>query len=154
METSLISFEEVIEYAMSKELKAFGLYQKMSEKVKNGSSKAMFAELAKQEKIHYALLENAVKEGTQEKLGKKIPKESLGITEILVASHLDENATSQQALIFAMKEEEKAVKLYTYLKSVHEGTESEELFARLVNEETGHKVRLEQEYEKEFLSEN
>ena len=48
METSLISFEEAIEYAMSKELKAFGLYQKMSEKVKNGSSKAMFAELAKQ----------------------------------------------------------------------------------------------------------
>lgn len=154
MDISLLSVEEAIQYAMNEELKAFSLYQKMSEKVKNQSSKAMFTELAKQEKIHYALLENAVKGGTQEKLGKKIPRESLGITEMLVASHLDENATPQEALIFAMKEEDKAIKLYTYLKNIHEGTESVELFTKLVNEETGHKTRLEQEYEKEFLSEN
>lgn len=96
MDISLLSVEEAIQYAMNEELKAFSLYQKMSEKVKNQSSKAMFTELAKQEKIHYALLENAVKGGTQEKLGKKIPRESLGITEMLVASHLDENATPRK----------------------------------------------------------
>ncbi|MFC1557726.1 ferritin family protein [candidate division KSB1 bacterium] len=154
MDISLLSIEEALQFAMSEELEASKLYKKMGEKVKNQNSKAMFAELEKQEKIHYALLENFNKESTREKLDKKIPKESSGIAEMLVTTHLDENTTSQEALIFAMKEEEKAVKLYTYLKNIHEGTDSEELFARLVNEEMRHKVRLEEEYEKEFLSEN
>ena len=57
-------------------------------------------------------------------------------------------------MIFAMNEEQKAYDFYMGLKEQFPGTELEDLFDRLAAEERGHKIKLEDEYEAHFMTEN
>lgn len=148
------TIREAIKLAIIEEMNAYDLYKKTSEKVKSKGTKNMLSELAEQEKAHQAFLEQIVDEDDAGLLGEGIPEESLGIANFLVASNLKENATPKDVLVFAIKEEEKALKFYTDLKNFYAGTELEKLFNRLAAEERGHKIQLEKEYEDNVLQEN
>lgn len=149
-----ITLSQVLKIAVKEEIKAYNLYNNTSKIVKNPSTKTMLLELAREEMNHRKILENIIQKKKYESLGENIPEESMGIADFLVTSELDENATTQEVMIFAMKEEEKAYNFYTDLKNHFAGTELEKLFSKLALEEKGHKIKLEDEYEEEFLKEN
>ncbi|UCE05755.1 MAG: ferritin family protein [bacterium] len=150
-----LTVEDALKVAIDAEIRAYNLYTSTSEKVTGAGTKTMLLELANQELGHRKLLENIIDKRDFNVLGKKIPKESRGIAEFLVATEeLDKNATPQEAMIFAMKEEEKAYNFYMNLKSQFVGTEMENLFDGLAAEERGHKIKLEDEYEQHFMKDN
>ena len=149
-----ITLSQVLKIAVKEEIKAYNLYNSTSKIVKNPSTKTMLLELAREEMNHRKVLENVIQEKKYESLGENIPEESMGIADFLVTSELDENATTQDVMIFAMKEEEKAYNFYTDLGNHFSGTELAKLLSRLALEEKGHKIKLEDEYEERFLKEN
>ena len=154
MSEKIKTVKEALAVAIKKEIEAFYLYMSTSKKVASSGTKKMLEELAEQEQGHQRLLEKVLKEEKYEGLGANIPKISLGIAEFLVASDLKKNASPQEVMIFAMKEEEKAFNFYSDLKAHFVGTKIEGLFARLASEEKGHKIKLEKEYEENILKEN
>ena len=154
MEIPILTVEEALKYAIQEEIKAYNLYTNTSKRVKIDSTRLMLTELAKEEDSHRKLLEKVIIDGDYEMLGKKIPEKGRGISDFIVASNLSENATPQEVLIFAMKEEDKAFKLYSYLKNIHKETNAEKLFEKLAEEEKRHKIRFEEEYEKYFSVDN
>ncbi|MCK4915696.1 MAG: rubrerythrin, partial [Candidatus Eisenbacteria sp.] len=60
----------------------------------------------------------------------------------------------QDILTVAMKREEKAHNLYTTLASNTEDAELRKVFELLAQEEAGHKLALEKEYDEHVLTEN
>ena len=149
-----ITIKEALQIAIEAEISAYNLYQETAEKVANAATKAMLIELANMELGHRKLLENIVTKGEYTQLSDDVPRESQGISDFLVTSELQKNATPQDVMIFAMKEEEKAFNFYNDMKNNFLGTELENVFSKLAAEEQGHKKRLEDEYEEHFLREN
>ena len=146
--------KDALQIAINEEIKAYNLYKETSDKVANASTKAMLKELAAQELGHRELLESIVNNKNYESLGQRIPQDSPGISDFLETSELHKNASPQDVMIFAMKEEEKAYNFYVDMKKHHAGSELEQVFNRLAAEEKGHKRKLELEYEDHFLREN
>ncbi len=150
-----LTIKDALHIAISEEIKAYNLYTRISEQVSSAGAKAMLTELAAQEKAHQQFLESLVKQDDIRQLGEAIPRQSMGIAEFLAPSKpLDENASIQEVMIFAIKEEEKANKFYIEMQAQFAGTEAEAVFRRLADEEQGHKIKLEQEYEDAFFKEN
>jgi rubrerythrin len=154
MAETTLTMEQALKVAIKAEIDAYNLYMKTKEKVVSSGTKAMLEELAQQEMGHRKILENVVEGGEFQKLGDKIPEQSRGIAEFLTVSDLKKNASPQDVIIFAMGEEEKAFNFYSALKNHFVGTDLEELFDRLAAEERGHKIKLEDEYETHFMTEN
>lgn len=154
MTDQAMTIQDALKIAIKEEIKAHDLYLATSEKVTDPGSRAMLVELAQQELGHRNHLEKIINAGNYEKLGEKIPAESYGIAEFLVANELSKNTILQDVMIFAIKEEEKAVKFYTDLEHHFAGTKLENIFSRLAAEENGHKIKLEREYEDHYLKDN
>jgi len=149
-----INIKDALQIAINEEIKAYQLYKNTSEKVSDPGTKKMLLELADQEMGHRELLESIINNQKYEVLGQHIPQNSPGITEFLITSELHKHASPQDAMVFAMKEEEKAFRFYSDLKKHYVGTELEKIFTRLAAEEQGHKRKLEIEYEEHFLQGN
>jgi len=150
-----LTIEQALKVAIDAEIRAYTLYTNTSKKVSGAGTKTMLQELAQQEMGHRKKLENVVAQQDFNVLGKTVPKQSRGIAEFLVASEeLDAKATTQEVMIFAMKEEEKAFNFYSTLKDQFLDTELENLFSGLADEEKGHKIKLEDEYEEHFMQWN
>ncbi|HDP97557.1 MAG TPA: hypothetical protein ENN22_00025 [bacterium] len=152
--TPELTFEGALKLAIVAEIDAYNLYNDTSEKIKNPASKEMLKELAQQEMGHRKSLEKVLKNRDYKMLGKSIPKASPGVADFLETTKLTEQASIQEVMIFAMNEEQKAYNFYMALKDQFAGTEMADLFDRLAMEENGHKIKLEEEYEQHFLSEN
>ncbi|MFZ5515067.1 MAG: ferritin family protein [Candidatus Zhuqueibacterota bacterium] len=149
-----LTIEQAIKVAIDAEIRAYALYSSTSKKVAGAGTKKILLELAEQELGHRKILENVLAGKDYGVLGQKVEKHTRGIEEFLEASELSKNATSQDVMIFAMKEEEKAFNFYSSLKRHFGGTELESLFDGLAAEERGHKIKLEDEYEEHFMKEN
>lgn len=149
-----ITVKQALEIAINEEKKAYQLYMETSEKLTNLGSKQMLSELAQQELGHQKTLEKIITAEKYELLGKNIDQNRLGISEFLDSSELHAHANPQEVLIFAIKEEEKAINFYVEMKADFSGTELEKVFERLAAEERLHKQRLEMEYEDNILKEN
>ena len=141
-----LTFKDAIKIAIKEEIKAYNLYMQTSKKVSGAGTKKMLEELAEMEKGHRKLLENVIEKQKSDVLGKNIPRQSPGIADFLVEAELAEHSSVQDVMIFAMKAEEKAFNFYTELKAQFAGTELENLFNSLAEEEKGHKIKLETNY--------
>jgi len=149
-----LTIEQAIKVAIDAEIRAYTLYSSNSKKVSGAGTKKILLELAEQELGHRKILENVLAGKDYGVLGQKVEKKTRGIEEFLEASDLSKNATPQDVMIFAMKEEDKAFNFYSSLKRHFNGTELEALFGGLAAEERGHKIKLEDEYEEHFMKEN
>jgi len=149
-----MTVQQALQLAIDAEIKAYNLYMNTSKNITGAGTKAMLVELANQELGHRKLLENVVRKDDYEILEKNVPQDSQGISDFLVVSELDVNATPQDVMIFAMREEQKAFNFYTDLQNYFAGSELENLFSRLAAEEQQHKIKLENEYDEHFLKDN
>ncbi|MHC1744286.1 MAG: ferritin family protein [Syntrophobacteraceae bacterium] len=147
---SCTSMDDVINFAIDREIKAMEFYQQCADRAKNPGIKKFFEEMVEEEQRHRDLL----KDLNPVDLGEiKLPEvENLKISDYLIEVKFHEGITYQEALTLAMKKEEKAHAFYAawQTKCMHEKTAK--VFELLAKEELKHKRKIETIYDEEILT--
>jgi rubrerythrin len=146
------SFTEILDFAIAMELKAENLYTMIAEKATTEHNRTLFESLAQEEKWHRAKLEG-VKLGDF-KIGSTDPVPDLKISDYANDVEITDNSSYQTILMFAMKQEKQAFRMYTDLAEKTDNEELKNLFLSLAQEEAKHKLRFEIEYDEYVLREN
>lgn len=74
------------------------------------------------------------------------------LTEILHEKTLDANSSAQDVMIYAIHDEKRTVDFYGQMTHQCGGTPMEEVFSRLQQQEMIHLTKLEETYEKLYMS--
>jgi rubrerythrin len=145
--------DEALDFAISEEQKAHDFYQGLAAKAKRPEMRATFEQFALEELGHKRKLQEI-------KAGGKLVPAAQKITDLKIGDYLVEVEPEQavgdyqQALIFAMKKEKAAFKLYSDLAKSTLDLGLKEAFLALAQEEAKHKLRFEVEYDEVVLAEN
>ncbi len=143
------SVSDVIGMAIVKEEKAMEFYAKCAAKAENPAIKKFFAEMSEEEARHRNLLKALDPKAFGDLKIDKV--QDLGISEHLVDVTFTEDLTYQEALILAMKKEEKAHAFYSAWKDKCLNESTGQLFELLAVEELKHKARIETIYDDDIL---
>jgi rubrerythrin len=153
MEAVCYTLEAALEKAIEQEGKSFEIYRRALQIVKDPSARKLLKELAEEELEHRHALERALVGETvalhdeEEKAGP-----TMNLTLFVQEKPLDENATPQDALAFALHDEKRSVDFYQQMATQCGGAPMEEVFSKFQKEETKHLARLEETYEKLYMS--
>ncbi len=149
----VISFHNIITFAVEREREAVDFYQELQKSVKFSAFKTMLQELENMEKGHILILEK-MREKNVSSL-EKSPVESLKIADYQMEEDIEPNSY-QNILLIAMKREDKANLLYLDLANrFAEGDfELSKLFRRLAEEEAGHRLKFEKLYDDYVMKDN
>ena len=143
------NFQEIITFAIRREIDSMEFYKKASAMVKHSGTRDLFLDFVKQEEGHKTKLEEVL--AGKIVLGKieKIP--NLKISDYMVEAELRPDISYGDILRIAMKREERSVKLYTDLNEKNRDEVLKNLFTFLIQEETKHKYFIEKLYDDEVL---
>jgi rubrerythrin len=136
----LDSIDEILEFAIAREVEAYQLYMYMASWLENPEMRQVCEDFANEELEHKAKLELEVM-----KRGQVITDISISDYMTDVGNALDMNY--EDMLTLAINKEGISVKLYTDLARAVRDNESRETLLALAQEETEHKQRFEKEYE-------
>jgi rubrerythrin len=144
------SVDEILDFAIEKEEEAAQLYTRLGRQTEKSWMRRVFEEFANEEWGHKAKLE-AVKQG------KLLLPVAERVMDLKIADYMMDVGASpdldyQDALIFAMKEEKAAFKLYTDLAAATDDKGLRATLLALAQEEAKHKLRFEIEYDDHILS--
>jgi rubrerythrin len=142
-------FEEIIRFAIDKEIKSYNFYADASKVAKYSGAKDLFSDLAQQEVGHRKMLEKLDIEKIAQAKIEKVP--DLKISDYMVDAEFNPDMSYADILRKAMKMEERALKLYNDMKEENKDANLVKLFSFLANEEAKHKLRLEKIYDDEIL---
>jgi rubrerythrin len=143
------TFNEVLQFAIEKEISTYNLYTMCKEVAKYSGAKELFAELAEEEEKHLELLEHvSVGKVFQ---GKLDPIPDLRISDYLIDVQCQPDSSYADILRLVMKNEEHSVKLYNDLKESCMDGDLKRLFEFLAHEEAKHKLKFEKIYDEEIL---
>jgi len=146
----LKQYEEIIKFAIEKEIGAFNFYTRASQVAKYSGAKELFIDFAKEEDKHRKLLEDITTEKiAQLKIERTVP--DLKISDYMVDVELRSDLSYADILRMAMKMEERSLKLYTGLKETAKDKEMNKLFEFLAQQEAKHKYSLEKKYDEDIL---
>ena len=146
----LKQYEEMIEFAIEKEIGAFNFYTKASQVAKYSGARELFVDFSKEEEKHRKLLEDITAEKIAElKVEKAVP--DLKISDYMVDVEFNPDLSYADILRMAMKMEERSLKLYTDLKETAPGQEIHKLFDFLAQQEAKHKYAIEKKYDEDIL---
>ena len=146
------SVDAVLDFAIAREKDPFDLYHGLASQTSDLKLEALFTSFAKVEAGHKLKLEG-IKEGTTYLPIRQNPVD-MKIADYLVDVEPSADMSFQDALVLAMKREQAANSLYARLAQEIDDAMLSELFTQLSKEEAAHKLRFEELYEKNFLSEN
>jgi rubrerythrin len=146
------SADEILDFAIQKEQEAAELYSDLAKTLNRPDMKQVFEGFAKEELQHKAKLIE-VKQGSR-LISSEKKIFDLKIGDNLVDVKPSPNLDYQHALIFAMKAEKAAYKLYNDLAQSTDDPGLKDLFLGLAQEEAKHKLRFEIEYDDQILTEN
>ena len=139
------TFEDVIKFAIEREVEAYQLYQKLAEEAENVGLYRVMMDFAKEELRHKAKLEMEII-----KTGKTVPGAEV-VMDFEYADHLEhydpQNVKYQDLLRMAIAKEKKSFRFYVELAGKVEDEEIREALMSLAEEEARHKVTLEIEYD-------
>ena len=144
-------FGEILSFAIQKEEEASDFYKELSKRTESPNAKRMFEEFSAEEEKHKEKLSNIGEENISSYSVQSVP--DLKISNYLVDVSFRPDTGYQDALIIAMKREEKAHDLYVDMAKQVAGTEVEQLLLLLAQEEANHKLRLEKEYDDHVYTE-
>jgi rubrerythrin len=141
------SFEDIINYAIEKEKEAASFYEDASRQEPYAGAKGTFEDFAKEERKHWAMLEDVLKgeRKVSEYEFKWIP--DLKRSDFMIDIKYEKGMPYTDILRFAMKREEKSFKLYNDLAKKIEQEDLVEVFKMLSQEEAKHKLALETLYD-------
>lgn len=146
------SIENIIEFALEKEISAVEFYDELSKRETISGAKETFESFSKEEQKHVKLLENYLKD-------KKLLEEYefKGITDLKISDYIvdveyEKGMSYPDHLRLAMKREEKSYKLYNELGEITKDQEHFKIFQVLAQEELKHKNIIETIYD-DYLAE-
>jgi rubrerythrin len=138
------SADEVLDFAIAKEVEAYNFYIELAEWVERAEVAKLFEDFSLEEMRHKTKLEE-IKAGKvviqEEKIG------SLGIADKMKAFEPEVNLSYIGALVVAMQREKEAFRLYSDLAAICEEQEVKDILLKLAQEEAQHKLYLEVEYD-------
>ena len=137
--------DDVLDFAIARERESYQLYVDLAPIAKRSEVRRLIARLATDELQHSAHL-HAIKAGKvafalDEQVGR------LDIEENLEERAPNPGMTYEDLLVFAMKKEKAAFRLYTNLASIATNESVREALTSLATQEAEHKLRLELEYD-------
>jgi rubrerythrin len=138
-------FLELIDFAIEQEQEAVDFYTTLSGTVKEAHVRKALLDFAGQERGHKAKLEAVRIRGSAEPAA--VPVKDLKISDYLTDVEPDPNLDYRAALVIAMQKEKAAYRLYQDLARYTEDPELKEVFRFLAQEEAGHKLMFETEYD-------
>jgi rubrerythrin len=141
------SFEEIINFAISREKEAVAFYEEAGSHEPYAGAKETFKGFAAEERKHQALLEGFLKgEKTLPDYQLKwIP--DMKRSDYMVDMVYEKGMHYTDALRLAMKREEKALALYNELRKQTDNEDLIKVFQMLAQEEAKHKLALETLYD-------
>ena len=145
------SVDELLGFAIEKEEEANRFYMDLAGKMDRPAMRQVFQDFAGEELKHKEKL-LGVKEGKL-LVSAESKVIDLKIGDYLVVVPPSPDMDYQEALILAMKKEKASFKLYTDLASTTSDNNLQSLLLGLAQEEAKHKLRLEMEYDENFLTE-
>ena len=149
---AMTSTSDILRFAIEREEDAFRAYGELARGAVDPVIRALLLDLQAEEKDHKRLLQNIL-DGKAEALD--IPDvEDLKLSDCLIDEPLDPAGGFQDLLIHAAKKETLAAELYGRLRDATSDPELRRLLAFLIQQEKVHKLKLEQEYEKQVLQED
>jgi rubrerythrin len=146
------SIDEAIDFAIKNEVKAYELYRDLAEKASGTGPKAIFEGFAEEELGHKNKLMEIKKSHDLSSLTPAVV--DLKIADYTIDIVASKDMSYQDALLFAMKAEKAAFKLYSKLAENATDSDIKDLFQHLAMEESKHKLRFEIEYDDHILTEN
>ncbi len=148
MEFSTI--DDILEFALEKEDASYRFYKSASKASVNPSAKKFFEEMAEEEAAHKRFIQQLDRNKIARYKFRQVP--DLKISEYLVDIQFREDMSYQEILVYSMKSEEKAYRLYAEAETMTDDPELKKLFLMLANEEKKHKFRLESLYDDNVLT--
>lgn len=144
--------DEILDFAIQNEQNAVDLYTSLAEKTKSPAARTEFIQFANEERGHRAKLEK-VKSG-RKLLGMDSKVQDLKIADYTVDVVLGDDPDYQNILLFAMKQEKAAFRLYSDLAAMAPDADLKSMLLDLAQEEAKHKLKFEIEYDDNVLKEN
>ena len=138
------TYEEIIKYAIEKEIEAQNFYTDVAEKATDATIKEMFTEFAAEEKKHEKILTALLENKT---IGSNFKATSdYGISKTVEKPDVSDNMTLADAFAIAMKNEEEAMNMYLKLAADCTDEAACKTFEDLATMERGHKFKMENAY--------
>ncbi|MBF0210745.1 MAG: ferritin family protein [Desulfamplus sp.] len=137
-------YKEIIDYAIEREIEAETFYKEIAQKVSKPILKEMFSNFAAEENKHQQILKG-VAENREAQLNFKSSSD-YGISESVVKPQVSDDMTLADVFAIAMKNEERAMKMYQYLANDSSSDSVKQIFQELATMEQGHKFKMEQSY--------
>jgi rubrerythrin len=144
--------DEILDFAMKNEQDAVDLYTDLATRTDSTAAKTEFLQIANEERGHKAKLEK-VKSG-RSLLNANSKVQDLKIADYTVEATLGKNPDYQSVLLFVMKQEKAAFRLYSDLAKFTDDADLKQLLLGLAQEEAKHKLKFEIEYDEHVLKEN
>ncbi len=141
--------EEIINFAIDKEIEAAAFYENLAAKVKNPVMKDAVLSMADEERKHQRILSHLTPKQIGSFSGSGIA--DLKISDYIVEPPVTEDVTYADLLVLAMKREERAYRMYADLEERAADDATRKVFALLKTEELKHKRKIESEYEEGVL---
>jgi rubrerythrin len=140
---------EILELAIAREVEAYNLYVNLASRVKDPQMRNIFEQVANEELDHKARLELELI-----KLGFSVPSASqtqdIGLDDDdkqdVFPKEQDLDIDYKEMLIFAMRKEQKSLRLYIEMATLVKDKESREMLVTLAENEAMHQARFEVEY--------
>ncbi|MCF8035665.1 MAG: hypothetical protein K9K62_02210 [Desulfobacteraceae bacterium] len=147
MQSGFRTFAEVIAFAAEREEAARRFYLELARQTTDTFMKQIFMDFAHEEEKHRETLENLETEGLERIFANIInPVNDLALAENAPDISPDDDPDFQEALLLAMKREDKSHRLYSMLAENSEDHAVSLLFIGLAKEEAHHKLRIERAY--------
>ena len=153
METVCYTLEGALEKAIENEEQSVKVYQHALSRVKDAQARNVLKDLVLEELEHKHALEKALLGETialHEKGESTGP--SMNLAEILHEKPLTERSSAQEILIYAIHDEKRSVEFYSQMATQCGGAPMEKIFGTLRQQEMIHLTRLEETYEKLYMS--
>lgn len=153
MEAVCYTLEGALEKAIEQEQHSFEVYRHALRIVEDKQARMVLEEMAREELDHKHTLEKAL-------LGEMVALHERGestgptmnLSYILQEKPLDENSSPQDVMVYAIHDEKRSVDFYKQMATQCGGAPMEEIFSKLQQEETIHLAKLEETYEKLYMS--
>lgn len=137
MTDKINSVDEILEFAIAREVEANQLYMYMAAHMENPEMRQVCEDFAKEELEHKDKLE--------------LMQIDEAVTDFNISNYVMDEGNPmgmdyEDLLVFAINKEDKSINLYRDLAKIVKDEESHKLLLSLVQEETEHKQRFEIEY--------
>ncbi|MCX6231470.1 MAG: ferritin family protein [Bacteroidetes bacterium] len=146
------NINDILDFAINEEQAAVDLYTKLAENASSSDVKTVFTDFAREEINHKKRLMEIKENGLFDMKAESVT--DLKISDYTLNVSPSPTMTYAEALVYAMKKEKAAYKLYTKLAERAPNDNLKNIFLALAAEESKHKLSFEIEYDEHILREN